>query len=449
MNRILPKLGWAALGLLVLMLVGLVVARIWFTHYLHSEAFRRSLGQGAANALHATRADFAPLEFDGALVYGENFRALRDDGGGFSSIDADQLRATFDWHGLLHHAVQIDELAIQRVNVEPPTAGGVAATPESFPGTPEAAPGAHGGAGGWTIDLRKATISEANWHWSDDPEGGITGAALTLTPDGRDAWIIDAQGGTLKQAGLPTVDLDSSSLRWQSPTLYINSATLRDGEGRLTVTGEIESRQSVDLQVKLDNVDVKPLLTPDWKERLSGKVGGEVHVQAMLGTADPRSSLAVTGTVSLTEGQLTALPVLDQLGVFAHTERFRQMELTRATASFSSEPGRLEVRTFVAEAEGLIRVEGDYTVRNGEIDGTFQVGLTPETLQWIPGSQDSIFTVSRDGYLWTPMRLTGPATHPVDDLTPRLIAAAGTGVIKGVQGTVEKAAQGILDFIAH
>jgi hypothetical protein len=141
--------------------------------------------------------------------------------------------------------------------------------------------------------------------------------------------------------------------------------------------------------------------------------------------------------------------VLDQLGVFAHTERFRQMELTRATASFSSEPGRLEVRNFVAEAEGLIRVEGDYTVRNGEIDGTFQVGLTPETLQWIPGSQDSIFTVSRDGYLWTPMRLTGPATHPVDDLTPRLIAAAGTGVIKGVQGTVEKAAQGILDFIAH
>jgi hypothetical protein len=174
-----------------------------------------------------------------------------------------------------------------------------------------------------------------------------------------------------------------------------------------------------------------------------------VRIQALLGTADVRNSLDVSGTVSLSEGQLTALPVLDEIGVFTHTERFRQMELTRATAEFSSSPGRLEVHNFVAEAEGLIRIEGDYTVEDGEIDGRFQVGLTPETLQWIPGSQDEIFTVSRDGYLWTPMRLTGPVEHPVDDLTPRLVAAAGTGVIKNVQGTVEKAAEGILDIIGH
>jgi len=448
MNRFLPKLGWAALALAVVLLMGLVVARVMFTNYLHSEAFRRALGDGAANALHATRADFAPLDFDGSLVYGENFRAVRDDGGGFSSIDADQLRATFDWHGLLHHAVQVDELSVQRLNVEPPELPPAEAAPESFPGNPETQQGGQPSQR-WTIDLRKAVINEANWHWSDDPSGGITGAALTLTPDGPDAWVMDAEGGTLKQAGLPAVDLETASLRWHSPTLYINSATLRSGEGRLTVTGAVEARQSLNLQVKLDNIDIHPLLTPDWKERLSGKIAGDVRIQALLGTADVRNSLDVSGTVSLSEGQLTALPVLDEIGVFTHTERFRQMELTRATAEFSSSPGRLEVHNFVAEAEGLIRIEGDYTVEDGEIDGRFQVGLTPETLQWIPGSQDEIFTVSRDGYLWTPMRLTGPVEHPVDDLTPRLVAAAGTGVIKNVQGTVEKAAEGILDIIGH
>ena len=79
-------------------------------------------------------------------------------------------------------------------------------------------------------------------------------------------------------------------------------------------------------------------------------------------------------------------------------------------------------------------MEGAYTVEHGEIAGTFQVGLTPATLQWIPGSQEQIFTVSRGGYLWTSVRLTGPAEHPVDDLTPRLVAATSKELIQGAEG---------------
>ena len=106
----------------------------------------------------------------------------------------------------------------------------------------------------------------------------------------------------------------------------------------------------------------------------------------------------------------------------------------------------------VVESEGLIRVEGTYTIVDGRIDGSFQVGLTPATLQWIPGSQEEIFTDSRDGYRWTPMRLTGPVDHPNDDLTPRLAAAAGDTIIKsaaGVEGTVKKVGQGVLDLLLH
>jgi hypothetical protein len=148
-------------------------------------------------------------------------------------------------------------------------------------------------------------------------------------------------------------------------------------------------------------------------------------------------------------GRLTALPILDQIGLFTHTERFRQLELTRATADFTRTPDRLEIRNMIVEAAGLIRVEGEYRIENGEIDGTFQVGLTSATLQWIPGSQEDIFTDSRDGYRWTTMRLSGPAAHPVDDLTPRLVAATGKAVIQGAEGTVRKAAESALDLLLH
>ena len=338
MNRFLPRLGWALIALLVLMLAGLVMARTLFARYLHSEAFRRSLGEGAANALHASRADFSPLEFDGSLVYGENFRAVREDGGGFSSIDADQLRATFDWHGLLHHTVQVDEMAIQRLTVDPPgpSAAGAAFPKNGVEETPAPLGGEGGEAAahkGWTVDLRKAVISEANWHWSNDPAGGITGAAVTLTPAGRDAWIIDAQGGALRQTGWPALDIEAASMRWQAPTLFINSSSLRNGPGRLTVTGSVETRRSLSLLVNFDGVDVQPLLTPDWRERLSGRLTGRADVQAALGIGDEGTAghaITVTGSAALTEGRLTALPILDQIGLFTHTERFRQLELRPA-----------------------------------------------------------------------------------------------------------------------
>jgi len=453
MRRFLPRLGFAFIALLVLMLAGVVMARALFTRYLRSEAFRRSLGEGAANALHADSADFSPLEFDGALVYGQNFRALRNDGRAFSSIDADQLRASLDWHGVLHHTVQIDELAIQRMTVEPPAAG--AAAPAPFANEANEAHAAYSayGTNGWTVDLRKAVISEANWYWSREPAGGITGAAVKLTPDGPNAWIIEAQGGTMQQAGWPALDIETASMRWQAPMLYINSSSLRNGSGRMTVTGSVETGRSVDLLAQFDGVDVQPLLTPDWRERLTGRLTGQANVRAALGTGgDANRTVTVSGSAGLVDGRLTALPILDQIGIFTRTERFRRLELTRASADFTHTADRLEVRNLVVESAGLIRIEGAYTVEHGEIAGTFQVGLTPSTLQWIPGSQEQIFTDSRAGYRWTSMKLSGPAAHPDDDLTPRLVAAAGNGVIQGVEGVggeVKKAAEGALDLLLH
>ncbi len=446
MKRILPWLGWALLAVLVLLLVAVVVARAMFFNYLRSDAFRRTLGQGAARALHASQADFSPLEFDGAMVYGDNFTAARNDGGGFSSIDADQMRASFDWHGLLHHTVQIDELEIQRLTIEPPPKNlEGAAPPSSIPGGPGTEGGWHRN---WTVDLRKAIINEANWDWSEGPAGGITRAEVALTPDGGNAWVIDVQGGKLEQAGWPALDIDAASLRYQEPDLYINSSSLRDGEARLSVTGSVEARQSVNLQVKFNGVDVQPLLTADWRERLSGRLNGQADIEAQLGDAAGRN-VTVSGSASLVDGQLTALPILDQIGTFTQTERFRRLDLTRASANFTHTPDRLEVSNLVLESEGLIRVEGAYSVVGGQIDGTFQVGLTPETLQWIPGSQEQVFTLSRDGYLWTSMRLTGPVEHPHDDLTPRLATAAGASVIQGAEGTAKKAATDALDLLLH
>ena len=83
-----------------------------------------------------------------------------------------------------------------------------------------------------------------------------------------------------------------------------------------------------------------------------------------------------------------------------------------------------------------------------------QVGVTPSSLQWLPGSQARVFTVARDGYLWTPMRLAGPLEEPEEDLSPRLIAAAQGAIIdkatdtaRDVIDSAKDAAKSALDLL--
>ncbi len=73
--------------------------------------------------------------------------------------------------------------------------------------------------------------------------------------------------------------------------------------------------------------------------------------------------------------------------------------------------------------------------------------MTAASLQWLPGSQERVFTVARDGYFWTPVRVSGPIEHPHEDLTKRLLSAAASELLQGSKGTLEDAAKTLLDLI--
>jgi hypothetical protein len=164
--------------------------------------------------------------------------------------------------------------------------------------------------------------------------------------------------------------------------------------------------------------------------------------------------LVVSGSLQLREGRLEALPVLNQIALFTNTQQYRQLTLTHARADFRRERGELRVTNLTAESQGLLRLEGAFTIAQAVIDGTFQVGVAPASLQWLPGSQERVFTTARDGYLWTTMRLTGPVESPSEDLTSRLVAAAGGAVVEKVENTARdvirtgrEAARSALDLL--
>ena len=142
---------------------------------------------------------------------------------------------------------------------------------------------------------------------------------------------------------------------------------------------------------------------------------------------------------------------MNQLALFTASERYRAAELQNARADFDWNAGNLVVSNLLVESEGLLRVEGGFTVRANQIDGTLQVGLARSAVRWLPVVGTRVFNLpERDGYLWTTVHLSGPVNHPNEDLTARLLAATEQEVIDKAQqgaGAVIDTAKGLLDLL--
>ncbi len=425
----IPALALAAIG-------GVFLVKGAVDAYLRSDRFRAFLAVKAGGTLHAT-AEVAPLHFSGANLYANSFSAHGAKAAKFSTLQLEGVRAELSWGRFFQHVWQVDQLDVERLKVD------VSGPRLDLPGAP-AGPREKASANrsGWLpdrVEIGAATIREAQLTWDG---GGLRGTALQLKPhDG--GWDIEGAGGTIAHGLLPPLTVQRLDLAWRAPSLFVKGAEFRQGDsGSVTADGEIDFDRRLDLRAVLRNVALTPWLAGDWRARLHGDASGEVTIRSVLPL---RGAPEITGHLSLANGQLEALPMLNEIAAFTRTEQFRKLTLTRASGDFTHAGPKLAVRNFIAESEGLIRIEGAFAIENGHIDGAFQVGVTPSSLQWLPGSQARVFTEARGGYLWAPMRLAGPLNSPTEDLTPRLAAAAGNEVIEQVGGAVKDATKTMKD----
>ena len=434
----IPALAVAAIGA-VFLVKGAVDA------YLRSERFRAFLAEKAGGTLHAT-AEVAPLYFSGSNLYADSFAARGATAAKFSTLRLDGLRAELSWGRFFQHVWQVDQLDVERLQVD--VSGPRLELPTAHPVAREKA---SANRSGWLpdrVEIGAATIRETQLTWAG---GGLRGTALQLQPhDG--GWEIEGAGGTIAHGLLPPLTVQRLDLAWRAPTLFVKSAEFRQGDsGTVTADGEIDFDRRLELHAVLRNVALTPWLVGDWRARLHGEASGEVTIRSALPLRDPPE---ISGHLTLANGQLEALPVLNEIAAFTKTQQFRRLTLSRASGDFTQTGTKLSARNVIAESEGLIRIEGAFTIENARIDGTFQVGVTPASLQWLPGSQTRVFTEARGGYLWAPMRLAGPLDSPSEDLTPRLAAAAGNevieqvgGAVKGATKTMQDAAKSALDLL--
>lgn len=426
--------------LLLLAIAGLLGASAWFRGFLASEQLRAAVERGIGSGL-AGNATLRQLSWTGWSVFSDGLE-LHGSGGPVRILQAEQLRGEVNWRAAFGGAWRVETLSVGyasgELSTEPPR------PPEELTGSTLGKTGPVDRVGNYLpnrFELGRLRIERTNLKFGHLQAEGVT---IDASPDGN-GWVIAGEGGSLGFAPFPKLAVNRFRSRWQDRTFFLSESDLRlGGNGRVRIAGEAGRKGT--LRIDWDQVDVSDLLPSDWKNILHGIAKGSALWKA---------SAPLTGNITVTDGRLENVPLLHQVGRFTGNPSFDRMPLHEFRGDFIWDRGTLLLNSVVLESRGLLRIEGSCRIApDGALAGEFQVGVTPQTLQWIPGSRERVFTDERSGYRWTKVTLSGTLEHPQENLTPVLLQAMGAEAINRVEGAMEAIPQstrerikGLLDFV--
>jgi hypothetical protein len=231
---------------------------------------------------------------------------------------------------------------------------------------------------------------------------------------------------------------------------------LTEAGGNFTQGGSIRSSGTFagesSLEVEWSGLPTEAILPDGWHQRVSGVLQGDAQFNWQQGVQPP----SLKGRVRLTDGRLKEIALLDRIATFTSSPQFRRMPIQEASADVLKVSEDWQLTNVLIESKGLMRATGNLRIRSDRaMEGTFELGVAPQVLQWIPGSRERVFTRNESGYVWTTVQVGGSLDDPREDLSTRLALAAKNEVIEtGAQilGTpvevIREGADGVLDALA-
>ncbi|HEY5812333.1 MAG TPA: hypothetical protein VIT23_06750 [Terrimicrobiaceae bacterium] len=445
------RILWISFATVILLIVLIAVgASILISQFLRSEAFRKLMGAKTGDALYS-EASYSPLSWAGSSMFVDSFQATGLDGSVVKTLRADQVRADVNWRAILQGAWRVEQ--IQVVNFDATFRPG---SLEPKTGTATHTPPPPRGFASWLprrFEVGDLDIAKANVRFRSNTGVEIVSlkdSSLDIYPDGT-GWAIDGTRGVLTVAKLPALNVVSFHSRTQGDAFFLTDSQFQLGEtGNISASGEFSTNSS--LRVEWSQVDLAPFLQDPWRSRLSGMIAGTALIQW------PEAGIAAgkaSGNFRLTEGVAQNLEVLEQVATFTGAPQFRRMPLQELSGNYEWTQKSLRITNLVAESKGLMRLEGTCEITEGGlIAGTLRMGVTPQTLQWLPGSRERVFTVAQNGYVWTDVRIGGSILTPQEDLSARLANALrdeavhqGRRFIEDLPSAAKDGAKGVLDTL--
>jgi hypothetical protein len=403
----------ALIALLAIAAAGAGILNHGLTRYIESDKFRTALDKETAHGLHFPSGRYGPIRRTGffSAVSG-GFRA-ENGRKAMSSLDARGLAAKFNPWGIFLRRWQFDQVHVQGGEVEIQTY------------TPSPEPTA---AKRWfsvllpnRVYLRRVWSDpvDVTWHFRAR-KCGIFGTRLLITPHGRD-FTYRAKGGTLKMAPLPDFELRHVRMLITKTLLTLYHLRLgpehqEDGFFAVQGTAGTGADRSVDFKLRFDRVPLGDWLPSSWKDHFTGLVSGSLR---WTGKNPKLESSVAHGSLSVRDGRLSGLPLLEELASITKRPSLKHLELSDCSVEVSWHYPRTDIRNISIEDNGKFRIEGAIQIDHHSLGGAIRLGVAREYLEWLPDPEE-VFASQEGGYLWTTVHLSGTIEQPHQDLSPRV-----------------------------
>lgn len=444
------------LGLVVVALILLAPTLVmsWIRSYLQQDAFRGKMEQFFGTQLHGS-VTLAPLRWTGDEVTTQDATVTTASGW---KAQLTRLHLALDWNAFRQGKWRVINAGMDALELDHP--GNGTTTAAQLPSEAGASPAGGSGSSlpawlrvylpdrsevdGLRVDalsfrhgpwkLSESKLRLGTWQQGENSVQAIVEGGIIETPIQLPVQLVPMK-----------FNLVRATSRLSREDLHLTAATLHWMENsEINVSGHIrpiDGTWSMDTQLR--SIPLREILSDDWKLRLTGQLQGDLDI-----SGSRNQPPQVTGQMQLLNGVLTALPVLDKLADYTGVARFKRLILDTASAEVSGSGQTREFEKIVIQSNGLIRLEGRLLVADQQLDGRFMVGVTPETLRWIPGAQAHVFTSpnpsGQPGLVWTPLRITGTLSAPREDLTERLIGGAGKALLNAPAEVLTQAADTVL-----
>jgi hypothetical protein len=433
---------WVFRGVIFLLLLSAVVAvggYVWLRQYLSSSSFREVIVEKAEERLHATTT-LSPLRWDGFRVHTDSFEA---NGPSVTKrISLEGVKTGIEAGGVTRGIWLVSPSRVTNLSLTLDTTAPPVPVIVQAPTAEVKAP--------WYDSLLPKKFETNSLIINDSNidvilksgEAKLSGTRWEVSPtDTFTQCKITGIGGKIELpfTWAPPMKLEQMRITYQSGVVFLTDSTFRIYEnGHLTLGGECDwANGSYSLEGTMRDVLCKEVLPEDWRQRLTGKVESSFAIHSTSTSSSP----TIKGHLDIKQGVLTALPVLDKLAAYSQSLRFRTLMLHDAEADFVCENDRITLTNVKIGSEGLARMEGKIVfTKNTQADdyllnGDFRVGLAPGTLAQIPGAEEDVFVVGERGLMWAPMKLSGTTSDPKEDLSDRLMAAAGARMFEIIPQT--------------
>lgn len=417
----------AAVAALIAVLLAAVPSAL--RSHITSENFRRLLENRTSSALGAV-AEISPLRWDGGTLFGESLKLHGTEGAGLHIIEARHVRARWDWMAVFSGAWRLEVITIESLKAT--------FQPDVRVFTPSfKTSNADGNSSPSILPSRfEAGISQVRRADLEFGEVSLKDTSLEIL-NREGSWIVTGTGGRLSISNLPECAIYSFLIRLAGNSIALDSCTMRpDGGGNLHASGEWPGK----LSLNAEDMDLPQLIGSPWDRMVSGRISGNA-------TIDPNGA---SGFLSAKDASLRHVGWLRQLATLLNESALANPSFSRAEGSFRVTNNFWQWTGIVLESGGALRVEGDVSIApDRSINGMLQLGLATRLVDSLPGAKASVFTTERDGYLWSPVVLGGSLDAPSEDLSPRIVTAAGAALIESVQPALQAVPERTRDAVGE